>query len=585
MEKEKSEVKEEKVEVSNEAINKEHKLNSDIKKDLPSEEIIENSKQFYEKASEKATTFHTPELEPYVEFDVNAHSENYHVKSNLFKFWLIKFYFSIMHSIPPANLVKETLNRFEGEALLNSPVQDISIRYAKHRNAIYIDLGNDEWQQVKITGNSIDIIPEKKSPVRFVRAPGMLPLPIPVLGGSFKPLWDLLNIEHAGDRVLIISWLIGAMRPEGPFPILILQGEQGTSKSTTARILGDLIDPRTASLRSLPRSERDLAISATKSWVLIFDNLSGIKDWISDAFCRIATGGGFSTRTLFTDDIEKILSFKRPMILNGISDIATRHDLADRSIIAPMPTIPEDKRKSEKEIMANWVNIRPLIFGKLCEVLSTALCNIDDVKLDKSPRMADFAEWITAAEPSLPWDKGIFLKEYNENRDSLIDIALEADSVGTAVIDLMGKVGEWSGTPTDLLNALNKIVSKSIRQHISWPKRANSFSNKLRQVSPALRKKGIEIIRSKSGQRNITIKKIEEVGQKTVATPNQSQHRATIDDEPWFNIEELTTREPVPDNTPILTLEENDVQPEQGKIKTSFFSSENIMRAREQGEV
>ena len=481
----------------------------DIQKE---EEELQNtddleSRPLFEIAKEKCSLFRTAEFEAFGLMDMEGHLENWAIKSKYFSFWLWRLYHKNAGEIPKDTTIRETVRQFEGEAYLNSPVEMVHIRYAQFGNKIYIDLANDRWEQIRITKDGCSIISSTESPVRFIRAPGMLPLPHPVFGKSLNPLWDFLNINHHGDRVLIVSWLIGAMRPGGPFPILILQGEQGSAKSTMARILCSLIDPAMIISRTLPRSERDLAISANKSWVLNFDNLSRLSPWISDAFCRVSTGGGLATRTLFTDDSEKLFRLKRPLILNGISDIATRHDLADRALIVSLPPIPEDKRRSEREILRSWLHVRGGILGALCDAVSAALRNIGGVKLEKVPRMADFAEWVTAAEPALPWENGTFLKGYIYNRECLVDIALEADPVGTAVMELMGEYAEWSGTPTDLLNALNKIVPKVLQRKNTWPKRPNTLSSRLSQVAPALRKKGIEFEKSKSGQRKITITK------------------------------------------------------------------------------
>jgi hypothetical protein len=35
---------------------------------------------------------------------------------------------------------------------------------------------------------------------------------------------------------------------------------------------------------------------------LAFDNLSGLPAWLSDALCRLASGGSFAVRQLYTDD-------------------------------------------------------------------------------------------------------------------------------------------------------------------------------------------------------------------------------------------------------------------------------------------
>ena len=160
----------------------------------------------------------------------------------------------------------------------------------------------------------------------------MQPLPTPEKGGSIDTLRHFLNVQDAQDFVLVVAWALAALRDAGPYPVLVLSGEQGSAKSTFSTILRSLLDPRTAPLRALPREERDLFITATRSHVLAFDNVSGLPPWISDALCRIATGGGFAVRQLYTDQEEVLLDAARPVILNGIEDIVTRPDLADRAI-------------------------------------------------------------------------------------------------------------------------------------------------------------------------------------------------------------------------------------------------------------
>ena len=83
--------------------------------------------------------------------------------------------------------------------------------------------------------------------------------------------------------------------------------------------------------------------------MLGYDNASGLPDWLSDTFCRLATGGGFSTRELYSDADEVLFASTRPIVLNGIEDIVTRPDLADRAIVLTLPAIPESERKLETD--------------------------------------------------------------------------------------------------------------------------------------------------------------------------------------------------------------------------------------------
>ena len=119
-------------------------------------------------------------------------------------------------------------------------------------------------------------------------------------------------------------------------------------------MLRALSDPAVEPLRALPRNERDLAIAAGNAWVLAFDNLSGISRPALGRLCRLATGGGFATRQLYSDDEEIIFSAKRPIILNGINDVATRGDLQERSLLVSLPSIPEDERREENSFWAEF---------------------------------------------------------------------------------------------------------------------------------------------------------------------------------------------------------------------------------------
>ncbi len=191
-------------------------------------------------------------------------------------------------------------------------------------------------------------------------------------------------------------------------PCSKLHGEQGSAKSTTERILRALIDPHEAPLRAGPRDGRDLIIAATNGWIVPLDNISYVRPWLSDALCRLATGGGFTTRELYSDSEEVIFNAQRPTLLNGIEEFITRPDLLDRAIPLALPTIPEEQRKQEATLWPEFETARPMILGSLLDAVSFALRNEEHVKLTRLPRMADFAIWVSAAEPYFGWKAGDF---------------------------------------------------------------------------------------------------------------------------------------------------------------------------------
>ena len=148
----------------------------------------------------------------------------------------------------------------------------------------------------------------------------------------------------------MIAFMVQALYPEGPYPVLSLSGEQGSAKTTAARILISLIDPKMAPLRTMPSNERDLMLDALNSRLLAFDNVSNIRPAMSDAFCRISSGGGLSTRQLYTDSEQIVFEAQRPIILTGINESARRGDLVDRTVSVKLQRIPPSRRISEATV-------------------------------------------------------------------------------------------------------------------------------------------------------------------------------------------------------------------------------------------
>lgn len=366
----------------------------------------------------------------------------------------------------------------------------VFVRVGGLEGRLYIDLCDRSWRAIEIDSKGWRIVGDP--PVRFRRAAGMLPLPAPVEGGSIDALRPFLNVTSDSDFVLAVAWLLAALRDTGPYPLLALAGEQGTAKSTFATTLRSLVDPNSAPLRSSPREDRDLFIAANNGHVIGFDNMSGISPWLSDAMCRLATGGGWATRQLYSDSNEVLFNAMKPIVLNGIEDVVDRPDLADRMISLTLESIPEERRKTSKELSTALDRERPAILGALLSAVSMGLRNLSSIRLARLPRMADFAQWITACEPAL-WPAGTFGAAYDANCHKAIQEIVDADPVAAAVNVMLTSKQEWRGTATALLAVLSSAAGATVSRSRDWPSSAKLLSGRLRRVAPALRKVGIEI--------------------------------------------------------------------------------------------
>ena len=366
--------------------------------------------------------------------------------------------------------------------------------------SLYLDLGDEAWRAIEITTTGWRVV--GNPPVRFRRAAGMKSLPVPAPGGSVETLRSFLNLKSEADFVLVVAWALAALRNRGPYPVLVLSGEQGSAKSTFSAILRSLLDPNTAPLRALPREDRDLFIAANNGHVLAFDNVSGLPPWISDTLSRLATGGGFAVRQLYTDQDEVLFDAARPVILNGIEDIVTRPDLADRALFLTLEAIPEERRRPEAELWAEFDAERPHILGVLLDAVVQGLKMLPNTTLERLPRMADFALWATACETAL-WPAGTFSSAYCSNRDEAVESGIDADPVAAAVRTMMEEWTErteWTGTATDLLGALAEAAGERVAKSKTWPASPRALSDRLRRAATFLRKIGIEIEHTKEGR-------------------------------------------------------------------------------------
>lgn len=418
--------------------------------------------------------------------------------SQAFKRWLHRAYRKQYGVVPSPHAVSAAVEALDAEAAESSEAT-VHTRVAGGDGVVRVDLNDESGQIVEVTSDGWQTT--TSAHVAFRRKPTALALPEPVRGGSLARLGDFINVSGP-DLTLVLAWLVMALHPHGPYPVLILHGEAGTAKSTASMILKSLVDPTKPLLRSLPRSERDLAIAAEGSHVLAFDNLSGLPTWMSDALCRLSTGGGFATRALYTNDEEWVFEIIRPLILNGIDSIATRQDILTRSLVIRLDPILEGNRIDEAEIFAAFEAERPRLIGALMDAVAVAMERAPQTQLPHKPRMSDFATWVTAAEPALGWEAGTFLAAYEDNAAFALRMSLDGSAVARAVTDLVrrpGAEGTWDGTPTKLLEEITQFRPPEVKLR-DWPKNAQVLSRRLTLLAPALRADGINIIDTSVGR-------------------------------------------------------------------------------------
>jgi hypothetical protein len=459
--------------------------------------------------------FHSAAGTAYADLMVDGHRETWPIRSKRFRGWLRRRCYQATGGAASAAEIRSALDLLEARAQFDGPERAVHVRIAEHAGHIYLDLADEEWRAVDIGPDGWRVI--GCPPVRFRRPAGMLPLPVPQQGGSVEALNSFLNLASRDDFVLIVAWLLAALRSGGPYPLLAIWGEQGSAKTVLSKLLKALIDPNIAPVRSLSREERELMIAANNGYLLAFDNLSGLPVWLSDALCRLASGGSFAVRQLYSDDEEVLFEAARPILLNGIEEVISRPDLGDRAIFLTLAPIGEALRRPENELWREFEIARPCILGALLDAVVHGLRTLGRVHLERLPRMADFALWAVACEPAL-WPAGTFARAYTSNRRAAIESIIEADPIATCVRTMMANRTMWTGSASDLLRLCAEAARDEFSSGTPGTKSPRALAGRLRRTQTFLRTLGIEITFWREGRMGTRMIRVSTSAEDTVST-------------------------------------------------------------------
>ena len=313
------------------------------------------------------------------------------LRSTAFRDWLINNFYGEYDAAPAIGAFRAALLALEARARYGeSPTQKVFCRLGFEGNAflpskIFLDLANDAGELVEITSKDWHTADNLQH--SFRKSSTTLPIPNPI--AHRQPLAAFARLFRlAGEnRTRAFSWLATALRPTGPYPILVLTGAPGSGKSALAHALRSLIDPSTVPIRSLPSRDSDLLQLARDNWVLVFDQVHRIPSKISEALC--------------THEIA------RPMILIAPCDEfqntwTPARALANRTLTVNLPQI--NSPRPEFALWSEFEALRPAIAAALCDSVSMALSRIREIDVGNVARLPDCVTWATAAAPALGLD-------------------------------------------------------------------------------------------------------------------------------------------------------------------------------------
>lgn len=468
---------------------------------------------------EDVKLFHDEQDNAYISLNIDEKYQTLSCKSKAIKKWISNEFWRTQEKVPTQEVVKSAISVLEGKASYEGPEHKLTNRIAWYEKELWYDLTNKEWQAVKISKSGWEIV--NKQPPIFRRYSHNKAQVLPEKGGDARLFLKYVNIKNEEHKVLLIVHLVSCFVPDFPHALLIIFGSQGSAKTTQSKLERAVIDPSVIEVASMPDNQKELIQTLAHHYFLFFDNISYISETTSDTLCKAVTGGGFPKRELYSDDDDVIYSFMRCIGMNGINLVATRADLLERSLLIELERIEPSERKQEKEILNSFQADLPFILGGIFDTLVKALEIQPTIKVEKLPRMADFAIWGCAIAEALGYTKEQFLSAYNNNIKKQTETVLNENIVATAIMSFMDEVNEfdlkgngqkeeWRGTATALLKELTNHISNGSNYAYEkyWPKSASKLVQRLNEIKPNLKEAGILFSTFQHKERGILLKKV-----------------------------------------------------------------------------
>lgn len=379
-----------------------------------------------------------------------------------------------------ASALSDAVTTLHGFAMTQEPTC-LQLRQAAVEDELWLDLGDQQGSVIHVTKTGWSVEPQ--APVMFRRSEltGVMPVPVP---GETGELRRFLNVSDEG-WALIIGWMVSAYFPGIQHPILALTGEQGTAKTSTARMIGAIIDPSPAPLTAGPRDIGEWIVVANGACLVGLDNLSQLQPWFSDALCRAITGEGLVRRRLYSDADLIVTSFRKLILMTGIDLGALSADLVDRTVFVELQRIPSDQRRRDSELWARFNEAQPRILGGLLDLVAATMRALPDVDSDGTMRMGDHVRVLAALDVVI--DAGC-VDAYRRSAGRAMADAAECNPLADALIEFMSNRKEWTGTASELLRAITPDLPPR-----GWPSVPNRLSGLLKRLAPVLRECGVEV--------------------------------------------------------------------------------------------
>lgn len=373
------------------------------------------------------------------------------------------------------------------------------------KNTVVYFLANDQWSSVIVRPDGWKIGRLKN--VKFIRQPSDEAQVLPQEGGDLLELMRPYVNMNDDDYLLFILTLVQYFIRTSSHFATILSSGKGTGKSTLSKIIRSLVDPSKAGVSTPPQNEEALIVNLSNNYFVCYDNTAPLSEKVSNLLCASITGSRTTKRILYTTNDQAILNLHNIIVLNGISIVPAKSDLAERSLLFKLKKIKSSDRATDSSIWENFKRDKPLILGAIFTTLSKAMTVYATLERpEKLHRLADANLEMICIGQALGLTTEKVQDLIAENNKNLQSEYAQGNMLVEVVMNYLSNAKKIDDTASVVYTELRDSIVGDRR---FFPSAPNALSMKLNEERDALAQAGIRLHRYKKSDHNyILLEKI-----------------------------------------------------------------------------
>lgn len=386
------------------------------------------------------------------------------------------------------------------------------------------------WEESKPSDRIFEPLPRKMSmAVPEMREPTLFPALVKQGIGDFGDMHCLLCVTCA--TMMLPSTFV--------HPFLVFTGDQARGKSTTMKLLIQLIDPYESSeLMTVGEDIRDIIALVRGRHSIALDNVSKLP-FDEDLLSKMYSGGVFSARKMTTNsELSEVELPRLRVMMNGIGTAFTRSDLMSRCIFIDHPAMTKngadgrEKFKSLELVEQRWLDMRPQLLGSLLRAIGAGLKTFREnggyADKESESRFVEYAVIGECISQAMGFEKDLFTKQVHKAGEEMRSGAIEADDCAQLVLSWLGgesgetQIAGWEEetmmsapkvvygkdsrtvSPTDLFSEIKALANKRgfAVYSMKWLMSSKALSSALMRSKKNIENGGWTIRRITGGEHN-----------------------------------------------------------------------------------